>query len=66
MNFLDVIVVGAGQAGLSVAYFLRRTRRSVVLLDAEQQGGRGLAARLRFAAFILSGTVELYCRLADA
>lgn len=39
MNFLDVIVVGAGQAGLSVAYFLRRTRRSVVLLDAEQQGG---------------------------
>src|SRR5699024_12444514 len=39
MNFHDVIVVGAGQAGLSVAYFLRRTQRSVLLLDAEAQGG---------------------------
>jgi len=39
MKFHDVIVVGAGQAGLSVAYFLRRTQRSVLLLDAEAQGG---------------------------
>src|SRR5690625_89289 len=36
MSFLHVIVVGAGQAGLSAACFLRRTRRSVVLLAAEQ------------------------------
>src|SRR5690625_402268 len=39
MNFHDVIVVGAGQSGLSVAYFLRRTQHSVLLLDAEVQGG---------------------------
>lgn len=39
MSFHDVIIVGAGQAGLSVAYFLRRTNLSVLLLDAEEAGG---------------------------
>lgn len=35
----DVIIIGGGQAALSVAYFLRRTARSVLILDAEDQGG---------------------------
>lgn len=39
MTFYDVIIVGAGQSALSVAYFLRRTKQSVLLLDAEQEGG---------------------------
>lgn len=39
MSSYDVIIVGAGQAGLSVAYFLRRTNLSVLLLDAENAGG---------------------------
>ncbi|KGH28227.1 ArsO family NAD(P)H-dependent flavin-containing monooxygenase [Comamonas testosteroni] len=39
MAFHDVIIVGAGQAGLSVAYFLRRSNLSVLLLDAEEAGG---------------------------
>ena len=39
MSLHDVIIVGAGQAGLSVAYFLRRTNLSVLLLDAEDAGG---------------------------
>lgn len=39
MSLHDVIIVGAGQAGLSVAYFLRRTNLSVFLLDAEDAGG---------------------------
>ena len=39
MSLHDVIIVGAGQAGLSVAYFLRRTNLSVLLLDAEEAGG---------------------------
>lgn len=39
MSFHDVIIIGAGQAGLSVAYFLRRTNLSVLLLDAEEAGG---------------------------
>lgn len=38
MSFHDVIIVGAGQAGLSVAYFLRRSNLSVLLLDAEEAG----------------------------
>ena len=39
MSLLDVIVIGGGQAALSVAYFLRRTGRSTLLLDAEEAGG---------------------------
>lgn len=39
MRSYDVIIVGAGQSALSVAYFLRRTNRSVLLLDAEEAGG---------------------------
>jgi cation diffusion facilitator CzcD-associated flavoprotein CzcO len=35
----DVVVIGAGQAGLSVAYFLRRTARSFLILDAEDAAG---------------------------
>jgi putative flavoprotein involved in K+ transport len=35
----DVIIIGAGQAGLSVAYFLRRAARSFLMLDAEDGAG---------------------------
>jgi putative flavoprotein involved in K+ transport len=35
----DVVVIGGGQAALSVAYFLRRTSWSYVLLDAEESPG---------------------------
>ena len=35
----DVVIIGGGQAALSVAYFLRRTTRSVLILDAEDAGG---------------------------
>ncbi|WP_046113660.1 ArsO family NAD(P)H-dependent flavin-containing monooxygenase [Aquincola tertiaricarbonis] len=36
---VDVAVIGGGQAGLSVGYFLRRTRRSFCILDAEPAPG---------------------------
>ncbi|MCR6478085.1 ArsO family NAD(P)H-dependent flavin-containing monooxygenase [Variovorax sp. ZS18.2.2] len=35
----DVIIIGGGQAALSVAYFLRRAQRSFLMLDAEEAGG---------------------------
>lgn len=35
----EVIIVGGGQAALSVAYFLRRTQRSFAILDAEAAAG---------------------------
>jgi len=35
----DVVVIGAGQAGLAVGYYLRRTGLSFVLLDAEEGPG---------------------------
>ncbi|KAI3590379.1 Flavin-dependent monooxygenase ArsO associated with arsenic resistance (plasmid) [Cupriavidus sp. U2] len=39
MENVDVVVVGGGQSGLAVSYFLRRTGLSFVVLDSE--GGPG-------------------------
>lgn len=39
MTPIDVVVVGAGQAGLAVGYYLRRTGLSYVLLDASPSPG---------------------------
>lgn len=36
---LDVVIIGGGQSALAVAYFLRRTKCSFVLLDAEEESG---------------------------
>jgi thioredoxin reductase len=35
----DVIVIGGGQSGLAVGYYLRRTGLSFVILDKESDGG---------------------------
>lgn len=39
MHQIDVIVIGGGQAALSLGYFLRRTKRSFLLLDSEDGPG---------------------------
>jgi cation diffusion facilitator CzcD-associated flavoprotein CzcO len=39
VNVADVVVIGAGQAGLSSAYFLRRSELSFVVLDADSAPG---------------------------
>ncbi len=39
MEPLDVVVIGAGQAGLALGYYLRRTARSYVVLDASPSPG---------------------------
>ncbi len=36
---VDVVVIGGGQAGLAVGYYLRRTGRRFVILDAGQRIG---------------------------
>jgi len=36
---VDVAIIGGGQSALVVAYFLRRTKRSFVIIDAEQGPG---------------------------
>lgn len=36
---VDVVIVGAGQSALALAYFLKRTSLDVVLLDASAQAG---------------------------
>lgn len=35
----DVVIIGGGQAALAVAYFLRRTPLSFVILDAQEEPG---------------------------
>ncbi|MCP2073111.1 UNVERIFIED_ORG: cation diffusion facilitator CzcD-associated flavoprotein CzcO [Pseudomonas lini] len=35
----DVVIIGGGQSALAVAYFLRRTQLTFVILDAEQEPG---------------------------
>lgn len=35
----DVVVIGGGQAGLAVAYYLRRAGLDFVVLDAEERPG---------------------------
>ena len=39
MKKFDVIVIGGGQSGLAVGYYLRRTDLSFATLDNQQEGG---------------------------
>src|SRR4051812_34374738 len=36
---IDIAVIGAGQAGLAVGYYLRRTSHTWIILDAEPRPG---------------------------
>jgi putative flavoprotein involved in K+ transport len=38
-NSFDVIVIGGGQSGLAVGYYLRRSGLSFIILDAEKESG---------------------------
>ncbi|MGH2797093.1 MAG: NAD(P)-binding domain-containing protein, partial [Thermoleophilaceae bacterium] len=48
---LDVVVVGAGQAGLAMGHFLARRRRRFVILDAADS--IGAAWRSRWESLVL-------------
>jgi len=39
MNVYDVIIIGGGQSGLAVGYYLRRTGLSYVIFDNQKEGG---------------------------
>ena len=39
MEKFDVVVIGGGQSGLAVGYYLRRTGLTFVILDNQQEGG---------------------------
>jgi cation diffusion facilitator CzcD-associated flavoprotein CzcO len=42
---MDVVVIGAGQAGLSAAYFLKRANLDHVVLDADEGPGGAWRSR---------------------
>jgi putative flavoprotein involved in K+ transport len=39
MKHYDVVIIGGGQSGLAVGYYLRRTNLSFVILDQENEAG---------------------------
>lgn len=39
MKIYDVLIIGGGQAGLSIAYFLRRSSLTYLILDNQQKAG---------------------------
>ena len=39
MKLYDVIIIGGGQAGLSVAYFLKRSALNYLILDDKKEAG---------------------------
>jgi putative flavoprotein involved in K+ transport len=39
MKHYDVVIIGGGQSGLAVGYYLRRTNLSFVILDQEKEAG---------------------------
>jgi putative flavoprotein involved in K+ transport len=39
MKFYDVVVIGGGQSGLAVGYYLRRTGLSYIILDNQKGDG---------------------------
>jgi putative flavoprotein involved in K+ transport len=39
MQYYDVVVIGGGQSGLAVGYYLRRTGLSYVILDNQKEAG---------------------------
>src|SRR5256885_15035311 len=46
----DTVVIGGGQAGLAVGYYLKRSGRSFVILDGNEQiGGFRRALTIEFA-----------------
>lgn len=55
---LDVVVVGAGAAGLAVAYALQRAGRSVDVFEAEDRVG-GRMRTLRHDGYIIDAGAEL-------
>lgn len=44
-SFLDIVVIGGGQAGLAIGYFLRRTHATFEILDAQARTGDSWRAR---------------------
>ncbi|GED66332.1 putative oxidoreductase CzcO [Brevibacillus reuszeri] len=60
MNNYDVIVIGAGQAGLAIAYYLQQKRRRFLLLD--KNSGIGDSWRERYDSLVLF-TPRRYCDL---
>jgi cation diffusion facilitator CzcD-associated flavoprotein CzcO len=56
-RLVDVAVVGAGQAGLAVGYYLRETGRSFVILEGCRFGRLGMAKALGLTRPVQAATL---------
>jgi cation diffusion facilitator CzcD-associated flavoprotein CzcO len=69
MEIHDIVIIGGGQMGLSLGYYLRRAKADFLILDAEDGPGgawRRMAARLGIATAVLPRRLQLASRMADA
>lgn len=51
IKVFDTIIIGGGQAGLAVGYYLRRAKLDFIILDNQDQSGSILGHR--YAYFLL-------------
>ena len=58
----DVIVVGGGQAGLAIGYFLARQGRDFTILEAAAEPARGVARALGLAQAVHARPATTPCR----
>ena len=63
---VDVVVIGGGQAGMAAGYYLRRSGRDFVILDAETAPGGSWQHYWGLTAPVLTSRILLAARLADA
>ena len=59
---IETLIIGAGQAGLSTGYHLRRRGRPFLIVDGERAGRRQLAAAVGHAAAVHAGEVRRAAR----
>ena len=55
----DVIVIGGGQAGLSIGYYLKQTKLSFLILDKESAVSENWKNRNRKSEIVLNGLLTL-------
>ena len=63
-NYYETIIIGAGQAGLALAFYLKKAGTSFVMLDANQQLGESWRNRYDSLKLLLRDPIA-HCLVTD-